>query len=408
MAVSKKIPRATAKDELVRLNETLNSPYLLVGGLAVQQYDLSRISKDIDIICDFETVQTILSKLYPTRDWLITDNTNDDYRPAYHIRHRHSENGDIFFGPKVSERGNYEFLDWEALADDALPFRYKQKELQNILIPQPHSLAYSKVVSFLGRNESQSDKIRQDLIDFCNLTNHKDFLLAKFWDLLNKYDRNGNLREKFRERSSRYLEIVKQSCLHALTELFSAPRYVTLEQLGTLEGSVPNLVRVMVVANRIEKPEGVLGQAVEDNFAKNVQYLFLISPSTAADEKKGYFKIFEAYQQIKSPSKHLLDIKALPFEWDDYPIIFYQYENDEKLASVAFRGSDIKKGITRFYERVPAEYAHTIAKSLLADAPKDIDQSAIPGRDEFVTGKTLNVDELKKQGKKRSLGKPKR
>lgn len=322
MAARKKIPRATAKNELVRLNDILTSPYLLIGGLAVQQYDLARISKDIDFICDFATVQSILSTLYPTMDWDITDKTNDDYRPAYHIKHRRSENGDIFFGPKVSERGNYEFLDWEALADGAQPFRHEQQELQNILIPKPHALAYSKVVSFFGRNEGQNDKIKQDLIDFCNLTNHKDFHLAKFWDLLNKHDHNGSLREKFRERSSRYPEIVKQSCLHALTELFSGPKYVTLDQLGSLEGSVPNLVRVMVVADRIEKPEGSLGQAVEDNFAKNVKYLFLISSSTAATEKNKYFKVFEAYQRIQNPREQLLDIKALPFEWDDYPIIF--------------------------------------------------------------------------------------
>ena len=75
--------------------------------------------------------------------------------------------------------------------------------------------------------------------------------------------------------------------------------------------------------------------------------------------------------------------------------IFYQYEDGQKLASVAFRGSDVKKGITKFYERVPAEYAHTIAKSLLADAPKDVDQSEMPKREEFATGEKLNFDEFK-------------
>ena len=268
--------------------------------------------------------------------------------------------------------------------------------LKNILIPQPHALAYSKVVSFVGRNESSEDKIKQDLIDFSNLTNHDGFNLAKFWNILNKHDQNGSLRDIFRERSSRYQEIVKQSCLHALTELFSGPRYVTLEQLGSLEGSVPNLVRVMVVADKIEKPEGSLSKAVEGNFAKNVEYLFLISASTAASEKKGYFQIFKAYQQIKNPGTRLLDIKALPFEWDDYPIIFYQYRDKNQPATVAFRGSDVKKGITKFYERVPAEYAHTIATSLLADAPKDVDQTEIPGREEFESGKNLNLNDIKK------------
>ncbi len=43
---------------------------------------------------------------------------------------------------------------------------------------------------------------------------------------------------------------------------------------------------------------------------------------------------------------------------------------------------------------MPAEYAHTIAKSLLADAPKDVDQREIPDRAEFNTGKNIQLDEL--------------
>lgn len=102
----------------------------------------------------------------------------------------------------------------------------------------------------------------------------------------------------------------------------------------------------------------------------------------------------QAYQQIKNPDAHLLDIKALPFEWDDYPIIFYHYKDQNQPAIVAFRGSDVKKGITKYYERVPAEYAHTIATSLLADAPKNVDQAESPGREEFESGKNLNLDEI--------------
>src|SRR5439155_709963 len=146
-------------------------------------------------------------------------------------------------------------------------------------------------------------------------------------------------------------------CLNELTGLFSGPQYVTVDQLATIEGSVQDLVRVMVVANTIEKPEGSLGRAVEHNFARNVEYLFLISSSKAADEKERYFKIFEAYKQIRNPKSQLLDIKALPFEWDDYPIVFYQYRDPNAvLASVAFRGSELREGITKFYERVPSEY----------------------------------------------------
>lgn len=388
------IDRATAKDELARINNILCSPYLLIGGLAVQQYDKSRISKDIDLICDFATIQGLLESLYPSLEWEISDHTDDDYRPAYHIKHRHSDQSEIVFGPKVKERGNYEFLNWAELGVDAQPFMHKNISLPNILVPLPHALAYSKLVSVVGRQELNEEKIKKDLHDFSSLTNHELFSLAKFWNLLNRHDTLGSLRERFRDRSSRFPDVLKKSCLHSLTNLFSGPKYLSLEQLGILEGSVPNLVRVMVVADRIEKPEGSLGQAVEGNFAKKVEYLFLVSGSTAANEKEGYYKIFEAYQQIKSPGNKLVDIKALPFEWDDYPIIFYQCKGEDNSAVIAFRGSGVKEGITTYYERVPSEYAHTIAKSLLADAPKDVDIKEIPGRNEFDMGNNIQLNNV--------------
>lgn len=39
-----------AKDELVRINSVLTKPHILIGGLAVNQYDLARISTDIDLV----------------------------------------------------------------------------------------------------------------------------------------------------------------------------------------------------------------------------------------------------------------------------------------------------------------------------------------------------------------------
>lgn len=170
------------------------------------------------------------------------------------------------------------------------------------------------------------------------------------------------------------------------------PLFFTVEELGRIEGTLPNLVRVLVVANKIEKPEGELGRAVESNFSRGVRYLFLISSSKAASEKLGYYKLFEAYAEIRGSAKDTLDIKALPFEWDDYPIIFYQTRDDTGvLASIAFRGTELLEGIANYYERVPAAYAHTIATSLLADAPADVNVSEIPGRSEFDNGTALNV-----------------
>lgn len=220
----KNIERAIAKDELIRLDEILDSPYLLIGGLAVQQYCTTRISKDIDLICDFETVQDVIDKLYPTDQWNQIDSMNDDYRPSYILQYRFSKPGDdkieIFFGPKVLERGGYEYIEWEELSRNARPFKHKKETLSKILVPLPHALAYSKLVSFSSRQEAMEEKINQDISDFANLTNHHSFSLAEFWDLLNSHDPHGTLRERFRTRISRYADNAKKSCLYGLSMLF--------------------------------------------------------------------------------------------------------------------------------------------------------------------------------------------
>jgi hypothetical protein len=71
------IDRAIAKDELARINDVLMEPHVLIGGLAVQQYHASRNSKDIDLVCRFETARTILEKLYPSIDWIVEDRQQD-------------------------------------------------------------------------------------------------------------------------------------------------------------------------------------------------------------------------------------------------------------------------------------------------------------------------------------------
>lgn len=169
-------------------------------------------------------------------------------------------------------------------------------------------------------------------------------------------------------------------------------RSISVEDLGRIEGNLPNLVRVLVVADQIEKPDGSLGQAVEANFAKGVDYLFLISASKAATEKSRYYKLFEAYAQIRGANSKSLDIKALPFEWDSYPIIFYQTRDaTNALATIAFRGTELREGIASRYERVPTEYAHTVATSLLADAPSDVVVTGFTGREEFESGAFIKV-----------------
>ena len=189
--MKKPIGIATAKAELARINDNLDIPGPSDCRSCVQQYQPTRNSKDIDLICDFERLQKLLSALYPNKEWKIEDERDDEYRPSYRITHKHSQElGEIIFGPKISERGSYKYLNWEILAEGARPFRYGKRLLDKILVPAPHALAYSKFISFIARVEGQSMKGAQDLRDFADLTNSHEFLSERFHGLINSADKD--------------------------------------------------------------------------------------------------------------------------------------------------------------------------------------------------------------------------
>ncbi|MCP5428652.1 MAG: nucleoside 2-deoxyribosyltransferase [Chromatiaceae bacterium] len=220
--MNKPIDRAVAKQEIERINEALEKPLLLIGGLAVQQYYPARVSKDIDLVCEFDVAQRLLDQLYPSKDWKVKDHQSDDYRPSYRIQHKVEDKGTIIFGPKIVERKPYEYLDWGYLAEFAKPFSGREgKQLSNINVPSAEALAYTKLISFLGRNGNEV-KIAQDLKDMVNLTNHDEFSSSRFYDLIRRSEAETVLFEDFRRKSSEYSDIISQSSLHALAPLFFA------------------------------------------------------------------------------------------------------------------------------------------------------------------------------------------
>jgi hypothetical protein len=151
---------------------------------------------------------------------------------------------------------------------------------------------------------------------------------------------------------------------------------ISYHALGEIEGSLPDLERVIVVADRIEDPEHELRDAVRANFAKGVRYLFLVSKSTAQAELQGYYKIFRALAEIvtKNPVTNLVDIQELPYDWPNFPYVFY--ETKSKGASqpnfVAFRGSQRREGIADFYSPVESGAAYILARAVLSDSPHPI------------------------------------
>ena len=181
----KPIDIAIAKQELSRINDFLPHPHLLIGGLAVQQYNVARSSKDIDLVCEFEVAQQIL-ELYSVTDWTIFDATEDEYRPSYRIQHRIEDRGEIIFGPKIIERSPYNHISWHELVINSKPFKYQTKRFENILVPSAASLAFTKILSFIGRVRNSTNKAKQDLKDFIALSNHKEFSIAEFCDIIRK------------------------------------------------------------------------------------------------------------------------------------------------------------------------------------------------------------------------------
>lgn len=159
-------------------------------------------------------------------------------------------------------------------------------------------------------------------------------------------------------------------------------RYVSVRRIGIIERDLEKLIRVVVVANRVDKPINTLQDAVEDNFRERVQYLFLVSKSNSREAKMGYYQIFEHLARMVANNYHisldlaeLVQIKSLSYEWPYPPHIFYQYtkKGSEKLFTICFKGNQRGEGIASFYEIISGSQAEALIHSLLSDAPSDIE-----------------------------------
>lgn len=188
------------------------------------------------------------------------------------------------------------------------------------------------------------------------------------------------------------------SALLLVTRLLSSPHIgiphvFTVHDLGRLESSFQDLISVIVIANTVDDPKDELRHAVEQNFSRGVKYRFLISKSNAERELNGYYRIFEVLSEIaqrhKAPHEldHLVSIEALPYEWLEYPFVFYELRDADhgRTWFVAVRGTKRLKGIAPYYVKVEPEYAHMIARAVMSDAPS----SLIVSRPQFKETKVL-------------------
>ncbi len=298
----KPIERAIAKQELERINSVLREPHLLIGGLAVQQYYSARMSQDIDLVCGFELAQRILQALYPTKDWKVVDSKNDEYRPSYHISHKVEEMGTIIFGPKISEREPYSHLDWEKLKIGAKPFVRIGVTLENILVPAAHALAYAKMISFLCRQGPDS-KVRADLQDFSDLTNHEELSVTLFYDLLRQSRSVDELITTFRKKALSFPETAETSCLYPISELYHATMALPSQ------------------AKRRSKTLSVYVAAPHKNIAKNNKLKTMLSKA-GVDGALPYEEVAMGsnYEAIREPEK-IRDICMKAIERSDVLLV---------------------------------------------------------------------------------------
>ncbi len=187
------------------------------------------------------------------------------------------------------------------------------------------------------------------------------------------------------------------------------PDHLTVDHIGEIEKGLANLIRVIVIADHVERPTDKLSDAVEHNFSRGVKYLFLVSGSHARREVDGYYQIFEALAKIvisrsgtRQSVRDLVDIHQLPYDWNDYPYLFYQVqdrsEKPEALRTIAFRGEELREGIAKTYVRVEPTAAHTIAKSVLAEAPRPLQVPVELGQFEAAEG-PIKLESTTAQGK---------
>ncbi|MCH8830450.1 MAG: hypothetical protein IID45_12815, partial [Planctomycetes bacterium] len=218
---------ATAKEQLVRMNDVLDTPHLLVGGLATNCYVPYRESVDIDIVCNHTTAKTLLKKLYPTSDCDVVDLNKDEYRPSYVITNK-LKDFEVYFGPKITEREPYSFVDWDYILGDATPLTYEGQALPNILVPTLELLAFSKLGSFCSRKKYNINKSTTDLADFVDLSNNEDFRSNRLLTAIERNSVSDVLKIALKELDDTHLACLDDSRFGRLSTLLrgESPRLV--------------------------------------------------------------------------------------------------------------------------------------------------------------------------------------
>jgi hypothetical protein len=177
-----------------------------------------------------------------------------------------------------------------------------------------------------------------------------------------------------------------------------------IDEISTLEKSIDYLSEIIIVCHQVERPEGKLLDAVEENLARGIRYTFLVSRDSYQLEVNRYYQFFVTIANIVSETTNhpiraseLVRIKPLRINWNDSPYIFYRTKREENIqATIVFRGNSLNQGICKVYNLLDHSIAPAIYNLLLSsiDWQGDVQDQRFSLTSEFIPPEEFARDYL--------------
>ena len=161
-------------------------------------------------------------------------------------------------------------------------------------------------------------------------------------------------------------------------------RTITIHELAKIEKLIDRLIRVTVIADRLNPPGRDLALAIQDNFLQGVNYQYFVSRRTTDEEIASYHAflghILETSKLISPAASRTDSVDQLPdcdpkasapyykiyridYDPDDYPYICYEYlesKGSDRQKVLMYRGTEKGVGIARIYEKVTEAVAYSL------------------------------------------------
>ena len=157
------------------------------------------------------------------------------------------------------------------------------------------------------------------------------------------------------------------------------PGYVISKRhLSVIERDMENLSEVVIIANKAEKPDFLLLDAVRDNLLEGVNYYFYVSETNAAYATtvvepffEGVIKLLRMSDLSEGKTIGKVHFETTGFEWAGlYPFAFYLYHKPGQKPThghrhvLGFRGTVLDVGVADQYMMIQGEVSKTIINQM--------------------------------------------